>query len=60
MKRPEEVSKGLKEIKRVGKGRFILSVLKKSPNIDLITDLINKNFKVKEVVEEARDIIFII
>ena len=54
----EDIGKGLKEIKRVGKDRFVLSFLKKSPKKDMIDKLIRKLFKVKEVVEEEKDLIY--
>jgi len=54
------IKKGIAEIKRVGKNKFILTALKKSKNISKIKDLIEENFKVKETVEEDKDFIFII
>lgn len=54
------IEKGLQEIKRVGKDKFILTFLKRSPKRKEITELINKHFKVKEIVKEDKDIIFII
>ena len=46
-----DIEKGLKEIKRVGKGKFVLSFLKKSSKKDFIDGLIRKLFKVKDVIE---------
>ena len=54
------IEKGLKEIKRVGKDRFILTFLKKYSKKDKIIKLIQKIFKVKEIIEEEKDIIFVI
>ena len=54
----QDIEKGLKEIKRVGKDKFALTFLKKSPKKDLIINLINKHFKVKKVLEEEKDLIF--
>ena len=54
----EDIEKGLKEIKRVGKNKFVLSFLKKSSKKDMIDKLIRKLFKVKEVVEEEKDMIY--
>jgi len=54
-----DIEKGLREIKRVGKDKFILSALKKSPKIKKISLLINKIFKPKEIIEEDKDLIFI-
>lgn len=56
----QDIEKGLKEIKRVGKDRFILTFLKKSPKAEMIKRSINKLFKVKEVIEEEKDLIFIV
>lgn len=53
-----DVEKGLKEIKRVGK-RYILSVLKKSNKFEQIKQLITKIFDVKETIEEDKDVIFV-
>jgi len=55
-----DVKKGIAEIKRVGKKRFVLSALKKSKKIGKIKEIIEKNFKVKEIIEEDKDFIFII
>lgn len=55
-----DMEKGLREIKRVGKEKFILSALKKSPKIEKIKELINKIFELKETIEEDKDVIFII
>lgn len=54
----EDVEKGLSEIKRVGKDRFVLSFLKKSSKKEMIDRLIRKIFKVKEVIEEEKDMVY--
>ena len=54
----EDISKGLSEIKRVGKDRFVLSFLKKSSKRDLIDSLIRKLFKVTNIIEEEKDMIY--
>ncbi len=54
----EDIEKGLNEIKRVGKDKFVLSFLKKSPKREIIERLINKIFKIKNRIEEAKDLIF--
>lgn len=51
----DDVEKGLKEIKRVGKGCFVLSFLKKSEKADMIKGLIENMFDVNEIVEEEKD-----
>ena len=55
-----DIEKGLKEIKRVGKDKFVLSFLKKSEKAEKIKKLINKYFKVKKMVEEEKDLMFFI
>jgi len=55
----EDIEKGLKEIKRVGKKRFILTALKKSQKIEKIRDLILNLFDVEAVIEEEKDLIFV-
>ena len=54
----EDISKGLSEIKRVGKDRFVLSFLKKSEKKELIDKLIRKIFKVTNIIEEDKDLIY--
>lgn len=56
----KDIEKGLNEIKRVGKQRFVLSFLKKSNKRDFIDILIRKIFKVKKVIEEDKDLIYFI
>jgi ubiquinone/menaquinone biosynthesis C-methylase UbiE len=56
----EDIEKGLDEIKRVGKKRFILSALKKSPKIGKIKELIEKKFEIKRVLEEEKDLVWVI
>jgi ubiquinone/menaquinone biosynthesis C-methylase UbiE len=57
----DDIEKGLKEIKRVGKGRFVLSFLKKSGKAEMIERLINHIFQnIYKRVEEEKDIIFFI
>ena len=54
----QDIEKGLKEIKRVGKNRFVLSFLKKSEKKGLIEKLIKKIFIVKKLVDEDKDLIY--
>jgi len=54
----QDIEKGLKEIKRVGKNRFVLTFLKKSPKKEFIEKKINELFNVKEIIEEEKDLIF--
>lgn len=55
-----DVEKGLREIKRVGKNKFVLSFLKKSNKRDFIEKKIKELFDVKTVIEEEKDLIFFI
>lgn len=55
----QDIEKGLKEIKRVGKGKYILSFLKKSKKAQKIKKLIYKIFDVKKEIEEEKDYIMI-
>ena len=54
-----DIEKGLKEIKRVGKNRFALSFLKRSPKKDRIMGLISKIFKTIKTIEEDKDMIIL-
>lgn len=53
-----DIEKGLKEIKRVGKDKFVLSFLKKSSRKSFICTIIRKLFKVNNIVEEEKDLIY--
>ena len=53
----DDIEQGLKEIKRVGKDKFILSFLKKSQKADMIKNIIGQLFEVKDTIEEDKDII---
>ncbi len=53
-----DIEKGLREIKRVGKDRFVLSFLKKSEKKELIDKLIRKLFKVTNIIEEDKDAVY--
>ena len=53
----DDIEKGLKEIRRVGK-QFALTVLKKSPKSDYIMGLIKEIFTVNKEIEEDKDFIF--
>jgi ubiquinone/menaquinone biosynthesis C-methylase UbiE len=54
-----DIRKGLSEIKRVGRKRYVLTYLKKSRKAGMIEGLIAEMFKVKKRIEEEKDIIFI-
>ena len=55
----DNIEKGLREIKRVGKEKFVLSFLKKSPKSKYINSTIQKLFNVNEIIEEEKDLIFL-
>lgn len=54
----KNIKKSINEIKRVGRGDFVFSVLKNSKKFGFIEKLIQKRFKVEKVIEECKDIIF--
>jgi len=54
------IEQGLKEIKRVGKDKFVLSFLKKSLKKGKIEKLIKKYFTVSNIIEEDKDLIYFI
>ena len=53
-----DIEKGLREIKRVGKDKFVLSFLKRSEKREKIINLIKKHFRVEKVIEEDKDLIY--
>ncbi|MBW2984663.1 class I SAM-dependent methyltransferase [Candidatus Woesearchaeota archaeon] len=55
----EDIEKGLSEIKRVGKDKFVLTFLKKSPKAELIKSKIKQLFEIKNEIEEEKDLIFL-
>lgn len=55
-----DFEKGLEEIKRVGKKKFVLSVLKKSSKAGEIDWFIRQMFPVREIVDEEKDLIYLI
>lgn len=58
----DDITKALNEIKRVGKERFVLTVLKKSSKLIKFRELISVLFcdSLIEEIEEEKDIIFFI
>lgn len=54
----KDISKGLKEMRRVGK-RFGFSVFKKSSKFEYIVDKIKELFKVEKEIDEGIDLILI-
>lgn len=53
----DDVDKGLEEMKRVGKDRFVFSVLKKSSKANEIINKIKYKFKIVKDIVEDKDII---
>ncbi len=49
--------RALLEMKRVGTGRFAISILKRAKTFDHLMKLVSQTFKVKEMLEDPRDII---
>jgi len=54
-----DIRKGIAEMKRVGKNLFVISVLRKSEKIEEIEKLVIINFKVRKMIMEDKDLIFI-
>ncbi len=54
----DDIEKGLLEMKRVAKEYVVISVLKKSPKIMMIEELMAKVFHSFKAIEEEKDIIF--
>ncbi len=54
----DNMEQGLLEMKRVAKEYLAISVLKKSPKITMIEQLIPQLLTVQRIVEEEKDIIF--
>lgn len=53
----KDIKKAISEMKRVGKNKFVLSVLKKSRRFNYISNIIEKNFKVEKAIREDKDLI---
>lgn len=54
-----DVKQGILELKRVCKNRAVITVLRKSSKIDDIEKWIIINFRIKKIVLEEKDIIFV-
>lgn len=53
-----DIGRSISEMKRVGKQNFVFSILKKSGKLNDIKKIIGKNFRIKKVIEEEKDVIF--
>ena len=54
----DDIENGLKEMERVGNNKYVFSVLKRSDKKDIIEKFIKELFKVNEIVEEDKDVIY--
>ncbi|MBS3109853.1 methyltransferase domain-containing protein [Candidatus Woesearchaeota archaeon] len=54
-----DIEKGINEMLRVGKGRFAISVLKKSAHLEKIESILHRNFRMVRMIEEDKDFVFI-
>ena len=54
----DDIEQGLLEMKRIAKEFIVISVLKKSPKIRMIEELIGSIFPSFKAIEEEKDIIF--
>lgn len=52
-----DIGKAMDEIKRVGRQKFVFSILRKAGKFDDIIRLIEKKFKIAKIIEEDRDMI---
>ena len=55
----KDVKKGLSEIRRVARGKVVLSVLRRSPKFEMIEGLIEELFKVEKIILEDKDAVFV-
>lgn len=53
----DDIEKGIKEMKRVGKGKFVFSLLKRTQKLREIRKAIEDNFKITKEIEEEKDMI---
>jgi len=56
----KDIDKALDEMLRVGKDRFVISILKKSKKCNAIQDQILKRFVLTKKIEDSHDIILIL
>ena len=54
-----DIRKSIEEMKRVCKDRIVITALRKSKKIEEIEKLIIINFKIKRIVMEEKDLIFV-
>lgn len=49
--------RGLLEMKRVGMGKFAISILKRAKNCEELMKMVSQTFKVREMLEDPKDFI---
>lgn len=54
----KNINRSINEMKRVGKEKFVFSILKRSKKFNFIKKLIEKNFIIEKVIEDGKDAIF--
>lgn len=52
------IKKSISEMTRVGREKFVFTILKKSGKIESIRSLLAKNFRIEKETEECKDTIF--
>jgi protein-L-isoaspartate(D-aspartate) O-methyltransferase len=55
----KDIRKALKEIRRVGKDQFVLTILKRSPKKNIFQNLVHSFFSVDFLIEEDMDLILV-
>lgn len=55
----DDIVAGLREMKRVGHDNFVLSVLQRSENFQVVMRTILANFPVSKILREEKDVIFL-
>ena len=54
----DDIEKGIQEIRRVAKKIAVITVLKRSPKINMVEELLSKYFTKIERIEEEKDMLF--
>lgn len=55
-----DLEKGLSELKRVSAGRIIITIPLKSPKLEQIRKMIDNMFKILDIIQEEKDLIFMV
>ena len=56
----DDLDKAIEEIKRVAKGRVVISLLRQAKDFDNIRLKLEKNFSIEKVILEKKDAIFVL